>query len=291
MAGAIPVNQWGPNTVNALKSRFPGIDTSQTLRHGSIGGAKWRIRPPADPAQAASAADYRRRSARNTPGTTINSNPMASLGGKIGDLAGNLQKDLGKSDEAQKPPDIKPDIPPAPGARNVSPLLGGQPESARAFALRPADGRAQSADDMGRGPAGADVWGGLWSAKSTRLRDIAHVAIADAQRPDVDEPDGRRIAMADLSNVTFDPQNPNALFSPDQWLNQFSNFNSKAIPWPSSYVGWPTDAMGNPIGGGPVRQRRAAAAAPAAAGSSTPGTTINSTPAAAGQADYSKLGQ
>jgi hypothetical protein len=59
-----------------------------------------------------------------TPGTTINSNPMASLGGKIGDLATNLQKDLGKSDEAQKPPDIKPDIPPTPGARNVSPLLG-----------------------------------------------------------------------------------------------------------------------------------------------------------------------
>ena len=43
--------------------------------------------------------------------------------------------------------------------------------------------------------------------------------------------------MADLSNVTFDPQNPDALFSPDQWLNQFSNFNSKPIPWPSTYAG------------------------------------------------------
>ncbi len=59
-----------------------------------------------------------------TPGTTINSNPIASLGGKIGDLATDLQKDLGKSDDAQKPPDIKPNIPPAPGGRNVSPLLG-----------------------------------------------------------------------------------------------------------------------------------------------------------------------
>jgi hypothetical protein len=59
-----------------------------------------------------------------TPGTTINSNPMASLGGKMEGLAADLQKDLGKSDDAQKPPDIKPNIPPAPGARNVSPLLG-----------------------------------------------------------------------------------------------------------------------------------------------------------------------
>jgi hypothetical protein len=60
-----------------------------------------------------------------TPGTTINSNPIASLGGKIEGLTTDLQKDFGKSDEAQKPPDIKPNIPPAPGARNVSPLLGG----------------------------------------------------------------------------------------------------------------------------------------------------------------------
>jgi hypothetical protein len=94
--------------------------------------------------------------------------------------------------------------------------------------------------------------------------------------------------MADLSNVTFDPQNPNALFSPDQWLNQFSNFNSKPLPWPSTYAGYPTDAMGNPIGGGPSQQMQAPSAAPA---QPAPGTTINSTPAAAGQANYSNLGQ
>ena len=76
--------------------------------------------------------------------------------------------------------------------------------------------------------------------------------------------------MADLSNVTFQPQNPDALFSPDQWLNQYSLFSNKALPWPSSYVGDPTDAMGNPIA--PPAQQ-APAAAP-----STPGTTINSMP-------------
>jgi len=77
--------------------------------------------------------------------------------------------------------------------------------------------------------------------------------------------------MADLSNVTFQPQNPYALFSPDQWLNQYSLFSNKALPWPSSYVGDPTDAMGNPIA--PPAQQAAPAAAPV-----TPGTTINSIP-------------
>jgi hypothetical protein len=81
---------------------------------------------PAPLGQGGIGSDYA-ASARNIPGTTINSNPIASLGGKIGDLATNLQKDLGKSDDdkAQPKPEIKPDIPPAPGARNISPLLGG----------------------------------------------------------------------------------------------------------------------------------------------------------------------
>ena len=124
-----------------------------------------------------------------TPGTTINSNPIASLGGKIGDLATNLQKDLGKSDDdkAQPKPEIKPDIPPAPGARNISPLLGNSPD------LRPADGRSQSADDMGLGPAGPEPVDGLWrTGAAVRLRDLADVESADAQRPDVDGPDGGR---------------------------------------------------------------------------------------------------
>ena len=60
-----------------------------------------------------------------TPGTTINSTPASQIAG-LGQLAGNLKKALGVSDDDkdQKPPDIKPDIPPAPGARNISPLLG-----------------------------------------------------------------------------------------------------------------------------------------------------------------------
>ena len=50
-----------------------------------------------------------------------------------------------------------------------------------------------------------------------------------------------------VAQTQFQPQNPDALFSPDQWLNQFSNFNNAALPWPSSYAGMPTNAMGQPI--------------------------------------------
>jgi hypothetical protein len=42
VAGAIPVNQWGPNTVAALKAQNPNIDTSQTLgavQSAAVGGA------------------------------------------------------------------------------------------------------------------------------------------------------------------------------------------------------------------------------------------------------------
>ena len=67
------------------------------------------------------------------------------------------------------------------------------------------------------------------------------------------------------NNTQFDPQNPDALFSPDQWLNQFSRFNNAALPWPSSYVGTPTDAMGRPI-------------------QPPPGMTLNSAPAPAAPA-------
>ena len=91
--------------------------------------------------------------------------------------------------------------------------------------------------------------------------------------------------MGDLSNVTYQPQNPYALFSPDQWSNQFSLFDNAALPWPSSYTGYPMDAMGNPItpqaGSGipDYAQWQANQAAPAP--STTPGTTINSVPASA----------
>ena len=91
-----------------------------------------------------------------TPGTTINSNPIASLGGKIGDLAGSLQKDLGKSDDdkAQPKPEIKPDIPPAPGARNISPLLG----SPQIYAQRMA--ALNQPMTWGSAPPGQNPWTG-----------------------------------------------------------------------------------------------------------------------------------
>jgi hypothetical protein len=63
------------------------------------------------------------------------------------------------------------------------------------------------------------------------------------------------------STPTFDP-NPYANFDPSQWSNPYSNFQNSAIPFPSSYAGWPTDASGNPI-------------------QPTPGMTLNSSPAAA----------
>ena len=91
-----------------------------------------------------------------TPGTTITSNPIASLGGKIGDLAGSLQKDLGKSDDdkAQPKPEIKPDIPPAPGARNISPLLG----SPQIYAQRMA--ALNQPMTWGSAPPGQNPWTG-----------------------------------------------------------------------------------------------------------------------------------
>ena len=74
-------------------------------------------------------------------------------------------------------------------------------------------------------------------------------------------PDGRWF-FPDGYNAQFDPQNPDALFSPDQWLNQFGNFNNAALPWPSFHAGTPTDAMGRPI-------------------QPPPGMTLNSAPPAA----------
>ena len=53
--------------------------------------------------------------------------------------------------------------------------------------------------------------------------------------------------------------NPYGSFDPSQWTNPYSQFYGKALPWPSSYAGWPTDATGNPI-------------------QKPPGMTLNSTP-------------
>ena len=54
--------------------------------------------------------------------------------------------------------------------------------------------------------------------------------------------------------------NPYGSFDASQWTNPYSKFYGKALPWPSSYAGSPTNALGQPI------------AAPQ-------GMTLNSTPA------------
>lgn len=50
---------------------------------------------------------------------------------------------------------------------------------------------------------------------------------------------------SDSSSIT----QPNAYspFATSQWTNPYSAFYGKALPWPSSYAGTPTNAMGQPI--------------------------------------------
>jgi hypothetical protein len=68
-----------------------------------------------------------------------------------------------------------------------------------------------------------------------------------------------------LANVPTFQSNPYANFDISQWQNPYSLFQNQALPWPSSYAGWPTDASGNPI-------------------QPTPGMTLNSQPAPAAPA-------
>ena len=71
--------------------------------------------------------------------------------------------------------------------------------------------------------------------------------------------------MADVP--AFSP-NPYANFDPSQFTNPYSNFYGKALPWPSSYSGVPTNALGQPIAtpqGMTLNQTPAQPQAPAAA--------------------------
>ena len=67
------------------------------------------------------------------------------------------------------------------------------------------------------------------------------------------------------STPTFQP-NPYANFDPSQFTNPYSNYYGKALPWPSSYVGTPTNALGQPIASPPIA-------------SPPQGMTLNNTPA------------
>jgi hypothetical protein len=78
-----------------------------------------------------------------------------------------------------------------------------------------------------------------------------------------------------MASVPTYMPNPYGNFDPSQWSNPYSSFQNRAIPFPASYAGWPTDANGNPI-------------------QMPPGMTLNNTPAqpapappAATQAPYS----
>lgn len=130
VASAIPVDQWGPNTVNALKAKYPGIDTSQTL--GAVQSAVLNggsgAPGPIDPSIIAHGGYS--PPIPSTPGTTINSTPAAPAGvsqAQQTQLAQNVKKMLGlPDDDSQGQQQIKPlpMIGPQPQARNVSPLLG-----------------------------------------------------------------------------------------------------------------------------------------------------------------------
>jgi hypothetical protein len=73
--------------------------------------------------------------------------------------------------------------------------------------------------------------------------------------------------MADDSSSITQP-NAYSPFAMSQWTNPYSNFYGKALPWPSSYAGTPTNALGQPI-------------------AQPPGMTLNSTPQQPPQAPQS----
>ena len=80
-----------------------------------------------------------------------------------------------------------------------------------------------------------------------------------------------------MADIPMFAPTANGLFDPSQWSNPYSKFAGKALPFPSSYMGWPTDAMGNPIQA-PAGMQTGAPAAAAPAPAPTPGTTLTSMP-------------
>jgi hypothetical protein len=86
VASAIPVNQWGANTVNALKSKYPGLDTSQTL-------GQWQSQA-INPSGAPTAAPGAPAAVAATPatGTTL---PGFQPGSPANTMAQNALKKLG----------------------------------------------------------------------------------------------------------------------------------------------------------------------------------------------------
>ena len=133
VASVIPINQWGANTVNALKAKFPGVDTSQTLGalQSTVLNGGSGAPGPIDPSIIAHGGSS--PAIPSTPGTTINSTPAtatAGIGGQLGQLSKdpNVKAMLGLPDDSQGQgqQQIEPSkMIQGPGARNVSPYLGG----------------------------------------------------------------------------------------------------------------------------------------------------------------------
>ena len=124
VASAIPVNQWGPSTVAALKAKYPGIDTSLTLgqfQSQALGGSGAVAGGQPAPAPAGALAQ-----------------PAGGLAGALGMQEGSPQAktfdqgmkqfsdamggDQQQQDQGMQLQPMQPMM-----ARNVSPLLGGAP--------------------------------------------------------------------------------------------------------------------------------------------------------------------
>jgi hypothetical protein len=109
VAGAIPINQWGPNTVAALKAKYPNIDTSQPL--GAVQSA----------AIGAPAGALAQGAAGVLPGFSDKATSDA-FQKSMTDVGKAMGWDQGGGGEDQTPKfQLQPGQ--APGVRNMSPLL------------------------------------------------------------------------------------------------------------------------------------------------------------------------
>ena len=127
VASAIPVNQWGPKTVAALKAKYPGIDTSQTLgafQSQALGaptlaaGGAPAPTAPGQPGQPSTGlAGSLPGFAANSPGAKMTAAGLQSLG---------LDKGGGKGGGAgqDQPPDI-PTPPMQPAQAMGGPMMMG----------------------------------------------------------------------------------------------------------------------------------------------------------------------
>jgi hypothetical protein len=126
VASAIPVNQWGPNTVNALKNAYPGLDTSQTLgqvQSAALGGSGAAAVASGSPTAApgASTAVPGPLASGQPPGASTGSLPGFTPGSPAEKNMQAAMKQFGGGQGDQGGQDDKPfDVP-------ASPMIGGAP--------------------------------------------------------------------------------------------------------------------------------------------------------------------